>query len=183
VGYNIRIGEALPVIYWDDRMARIQAADQDGVALGAPLNTSGDHSNFFYPGYLVWSEFTKQTGLFSVFYAPRCPNSTTFPCSRYKDDCPFCGGGRKSVWWVPEGQDPSQGQEGLIRSCGSSKLTEDHYTAFVTARQTWLDLPGEVRAGAVNAEDGRDMGLARLDFLVFWTRWALDNCEYPTFSS
>jgi hypothetical protein len=181
MGYNIRIGEAEPVIHWDDRNAFIQAADQDGQDLGAPLNSSGNYSNYCYPGYGPWHAFAYDTGLYSVFYAPRCPCTHTHWAFRNQPDCPSCEGGRKSVWWVPEGKDPGQGREGLICEQGAAKLTEDYYTAFVTAREAWLAKPEEERAYSIG-EDGRDRALVRLDYLIFWTRWALDNCKYPTFS-
>lgn len=181
MGYNIRIGEAEPVIYLEDRCASIKAADQDGDDIGAPLNSSDSHSNYCYPGYGTWHAFAYDTGLYSAFYAPRCPCQHEHYAGRRKPDCPLCEG-RKSVYFIPEGKGPDQGLEGLIVDRGASKITEDHYTAFVTAREAWLAKPEEERAYAIGA-DGRDMALVRLDYLVFWTRWALDNCKYPTFSS
>lgn len=177
MGYNIRIGEAEPVVYLEDRHAHMRAADHDGNDMGAPLNSS-----YCYPGYGSWHAFAYDTGLYSAFYAPKCPCTHEHYAGRRNPGCPLCDG-RNSVWWVPEGKDPGEGLEGLVCDKGAAEITEDHYTAFVAAREAWLAKPQEERDAAVNEESGRDMGLVRLDYLIFWTRWALDNCKYPTFSS
>jgi len=54
---------------------------------------------------------------------------------------------------------------------GAAVLTEDHYKAFAAAR---------ARFDPATTPDP-DYDRKRLDWLVFWTRWALDVCEFPTF--
>lgn len=181
MGHNLYIGEAEPVIYLEDRIAYMGVEVVDG-ADQAPLNSSDDYRNYCYPGYLIWHEFAAQTGLYSTFYAPKCPNcSGKFPRHR---GCDLCTdpkhGGHTSVWWVPEGKTKEEGMEGLLHNLpGCKALTEDHLTAFKAARETWMSKPDTERLD----EDGVDWVLRRLDWLVFWTDWALKNCKFPSFAN
>lgn len=67
--------------------------------------------------------------------------------------------------------------DGLLSSHpGCAKLTQDHLLAFKEALRNHVSpdpLPPE--AGGV------DWDLRRLEWLVWWTDWALANCENPTF--
>jgi hypothetical protein len=181
MGYNLYIGEANPEIDLEERHTRMGVTVIDGEEFGAPINSSQDRSNFCYPSYGVWANFAYDTGLYSVFYAPRCPNSHKISYGRCGEYCELCeGGGRKSVWWVPEGKSKEEGQEGLISNRpGCFALTEEHYTSFHTAREAWK---GSSEEGRLD-ENGIDWVLRRLDWLVFWTRWSLDNCKYPSFAN
>ena len=187
MGYNLYIGEAKPIIHMSDRHARMGVQEEWGKSLGAPLNPSNNYSNKIWPGYIVWRRFTYQVGLYSVFYAPECPEKTNSPFSRCKGaDCSTCRG--HSVWWIPEGGSQEDGREGLMANRpGAAKLTQDHLTAFKTARQAWLNLPEKTRQeeGVGPDSDGNpvDWVLRRLDWLVWWTEWALENCEHPTFAN
>jgi len=183
MGYNLYIGEAEPVIYLEDRIARMGVKVVDGKEMGAPLNSSGDHSNFCYPSYGVWHNFSQQVNLYSLFYAPRCPNCAKNIGFR---NCPSCNG--HSIWWIPEGRGADQGQEGLIGQShpGARALTREHLDAFRKAREEWLSKSPEVRLeGSAPDDDGNlvDWVLRRLDWLVWWTEWALANCTHPTFAN
>lgn len=184
MGYNLYIGEAEPVIYLEDRHARMGVANVDGKELGAPLNSSDNYSNCCWPSYTGWANFAKAVGLYSVFFAPRCPNcAEKFPRHQGCDLCVAESGRKRSVWWIPEGKKEGEGQEGLIcRHPGAEALTEDHLVAFRTAREGWLARSEEERKEG-RGEDGEDYVLRRLDWLIFWTDWALKNCEYPTFAN
>lgn len=184
MGFNLLIGEAEPIIYMEERYARMGVREEWGKEFGAPLNSSENYSNKISPGYISWSRFCVQTGLYSVFYAPRCPNSTKTDTYRCRDDCPLCEGNRKSVWWEPEG---SAGREGLLHHHpGAAELLGIHLTAFKTAREEWLAKADSVRAEGVGKDrhgNPVDWVLRRLDWLVWWTEWALENCENPTFAN
>lgn len=182
MGYNLYIGEAKSVVYLEDRHAHMGVEVIDGEEFGAPENSSGNHSNFIYPSYLGWSKFCDLVGLYSVFYAPCCYKclSDTYKKRR----CEVCEGGRKTVYWIPEGKGPGQEQEGIIYNhAGAVALSEDHLTAFRTARAAWLNRSEEERQELGVGEDGVDYVLRRLDWLVFWSEWALENCDYPTFAN
>ena len=180
MGYNLYIGEAEAVIYMEDRHARMGVKVVDGKDFGAPINSSLNYSNFCYPSYGVWANFADQTGIYSVFYAPRCPNGHKISHGRCPSSCKLCEGGRKSVYWIPEGKDKAQEREGLLANHpGCFELTPDHLIAFEAAREAWKAKPEEERLD----EDDVDWALRRLDWLCFWTKWALDTCKYPSFAN
>lgn len=159
MGYNLHIGEAEPTIYMEDRVAYmgVKYVELDE----APVNSERNRSNRCSPGYLVWAKFCRTVGLWSVFYAPESPDGK--------------GG---SVYWVPEG---GLAREGLLSRDhpGAKVLTPHHLAAFKKARDRWLEDPEADRLG----EDRVDWVLRRLEWLVFWTEWALENCKYPSFAT
>lgn len=182
MGYNWGIGEAEPEVFLEDRVAYMSVRTENGKALGAPLNAGDDYGNWSDPPYLVGYNFIKAMGLYSVFYAPRCPvcDDPDRPCRTHaweSGECPVCHG--TSLWWV---DDEGEEHDGLLdpRSRKCSELTEAHYRAFKKALDDYEALPEEKRAE--HTEDGRNNVHRRLQWLVFWTRWALDNCEYPSFA-
>ncbi len=72
------------------------------------------------------------------------------------------------VWWK---DDEGKDHDGLIvNHPGAAKLTEAHYRAFVAAQTAYCGRGGH-----------EECNLKRLNWLIWWTRWALDNCEHPTF--
>lgn len=86
----------------------------------------------------------------------------------------FFAGSRESeeVWWID-----SNGEErdGLIRNHpGTAKLDEEHLKRFKRAKDDYID-----------RVDGacEEMVMRRLDWLIYWTEWALENCKYPTFAN
>jgi hypothetical protein len=84
--------------------------------------------------------------------------------------CFFAGRGSYMEWWK---DDEGESHYGLIYDHpGAFALTEGHYRAFVKAKEKYA-YPESI------SDYGYDM--KRLNWLIFWTRWALDNCKYPTF--
>lgn len=146
MGYNLYIGEAVVRSDMEDRRADVVVEVIDGESLGAPLNSTDDHLNRIYPSYSAWAEFCRNVGLTEVFFAGRNP-------------CPA------GVWWKGESGKDYEGL--IIQHPGCAALTDDHYKAFVVARERY------------KSEEEYD--LKRLDWLVWWTRWAIDNCKYPSF--
>lgn len=57
---------------------------------------------------------------------------------------------------------------------GCAALTEWHLEEFKKARERYVPR---------SEEEERDYVKARLDWLVFWTEWALKNCKYPSFAN
>lgn len=153
MGYNLYIGEAEIDVNMESRCARVRVSCHE--VEGAPLNSTGDHSNRIYPSYSQWAEFCRRVGLYEVFYA----------------------GQQGGDWWT---DDEGKEHEGLIYCHpGATELTEAHYRAFVRASESYQPRAQDV----VIEENGEavDFNRRRLDWLVWWTRWVLDNCQYPTF--
>jgi len=167
MGFNFYIGEFKVEVEYEDRSCRRVTEIANDVP-GAPLNSSGHTNNFCYPGYGVWSNFCKEVGLEGVFYSG----------SRGNQHLP-------QYWTDDEGET----HDGILsQHAGCVELSEGHYRAFVKAHTRWCDrsLAERERLGfeKTNTDpEPRDYVLARLDWLVFWTRWALDNCKYPSFAN
>lgn len=122
-------------------------------AEGAPLNSSDLYTSECWPSYGAWKSFAEGEGLLDVFFA----NTLSHPVS-----------------WV---DGDGQHHDGLIlQHPGAAALTEAHLKRFKAARENYTPKPE-------NFADGVDYVLRRLDWLVFWTEWALKNCEYPTFAN
>lgn len=161
MGYNIHIGNAVPEVEWGDVddepfakwvVERINSADVPG----APVSDDSD-GNYRYPSYGAWAEFLRFVGLHDVFL-----NRET-------------------------------GEALMQRHPGIAKLTKAHVEMFDHARSKYAAAhPGARPAycdcakcdiwkkDATKAHDPScSPELVRLDWLCFWTRWAVENCERP----
>lgn len=114
-------------------------------------NSNDDHSNSIGPSYSTWADFCRQTGLLAVFYAGSHPD---YP----------------KEWIRPDGESGY----GIITSHpGIVALTQNHLKEFQSAQKRYGGTPGD------RSDD--DYTGKRLDYLVWWTDWALNNCKYPSF--
>jgi hypothetical protein len=119
------------------------------------MTGNGNHRS---PSYSAWAEFARNTGLETLFFD--------------KD-------------------------AGLIaKHPGCVPLTEAHHTEVLAALNRWRATaekpPGFSGIGALNEktrqwetpDQGRyDHTLARLLWVEWWMRWALQNCETPAFEN
>ena len=194
MGYSLTIGEFEVGSYPEDRYASPGAAGASSEE--APINSSDRRDNSCDPSYTAWHDFAKEAGLFSVFYAPRCPCEVC--TGKGLRECANAG---KAHWWVgPDGEE----RVGLIESHpGAAALEPVHLQAFEEALASYKAL-SEPRPGMAAWLKGRDeererdpegkgwvmhpgepvdYHLRRLEWLVWWTRWALENCKHPTFGN
>lgn len=175
MGYNLYIGEAEVIVYMEERHARMGVRQ---VSDGWDDTPADIQFNTISPSYPVWRNFCRETGLYSVFYAPECPECFDKPLERSMRGCVHCG--LKSVWWEVNGKQ----YEGLMKNRpGAAPLTEDHLNAFREARRAWVNKPEEYRQEVGCDEEGTDQVLRRLNWLYLWTKWALENCKNPTFAN
>jgi len=81
----------------------------------------------------------------------------------------FYGDGAKTPYWKDsEGND----RDGLLRNHpGCVALDEHVYAKFKQAQESYVK----------KSED--DWNVVRLNWLVWWTKWALENCEHPAFAN
>lgn len=142
MGYNIRIGNAVPFFSKDDDELYACWQIEGATSEDAP-NFPGDHftanSNGRYPSYSAWSQFCNKVGLCDLFF------------DKY---------------------------EGLFRMHpGCQLITQDHYQTVSNALEEYQKHaklpPGYDDFG------NYDYNLARLMWLEFWMKWALENCETP----
>lgn len=116
------------------------------------VHLDGD-ANWFCSGYNEWTDFTRRTGLHRVFFGQMS-----------------CEYDHYRPWWI---DDEGKGHNDLIYTTQyAAPLTEAHYRAFAKAKEAYPEWP---------TTDVRKEDMAKLDFLIKWTRWALDNCDYPTY--
>lgn len=151
MGYNLYIGEAEVDVIYEERRARIFVA---GLELPeSPLNSTDVHTNYCWPSYCGWSEFCERVGLTRVFYAGA-------------RGCDQLGN-----FWNDEDGNSYEGI--LCQHPGAVALTPAHLKAFQKARDSHFVYDATTEAIVY---DNR-----RLEWLCWWTNWALKNCQYPTF--
>lgn len=149
MGYTLRIGEFETVVDHKYRHASVTVRLEDGESIGAPLNSTHDHSNRIMPSYSGWADFCERVGLADVFLR-----------------------GDAVLWTGESGE--THGPL-LWHHPGAAELTADHLVRFRAALDAYA--PVEQSGG------GPDYDLRRLEWLVWWTEWSLENCEHPTFAN
>lgn len=170
MSYNIYIGNA--EIDYDNGLnegewPRVRVTVNEVEHPAAPVFENDDmtkNSNNRHPGYSSWGDFIDKTNLSGVFW----------------------------------------GDDGLMSTHpGIKPLNETHYQAIHAALETYrATLSEDTKPGFLNNfkynVDGKisglmtdeefeayriamkvDAHLARLIWLEWWVRWALDNCQYP----
>ena len=168
MGYSITIGEGYVVAADAADIDRHYASPEVRVCARGTTHPSaptcpGDeltaNSNYRAPSYTGWTDFTKATGLHDLFYGPE------------------------------DGRGP-----GLMSAHpGCARLTRAHHARIAAAldryrsehpdaRPGWREQVegGHWHNGPWKPEtEGLDGNLARLIWLEWWVRWALDNCAMP----
>jgi hypothetical protein len=179
MGYTLTIGDLKPEIDYEERS--VVPGVEKHSSEDAPLSSSFDYSNTISPSYTTWSSFARETGLIAVFYYAEgektAPEDVLKPLTD-EDGLPVYGLLRNSPGVVP--------------------LNETIYRAFKEARDKWVstyppipvlvvakDFEGiRDRYPELSGEDvERELNRRRLEWLVYWTRWALDNTKYPSFGN
>jgi len=80
----------------------------------------------------------------------------------------------------------AEDREGLISGAGHPGcvvLDDTDLQAFKAARDVWMAKPKEERLRIAGWDSDIDWHQRRLDWLVWWTEWALVECRHPTFGN
>ena len=161
MGYNLEIGNAKPFHSkeHDELCAgwEIEIVENDDAPVA--INDINEKKNIRWPSYTAWNEFSRACGLHDLFFNK--PNGLFH-------------------------QHP-----------GCVLLKQHHHTKILSALQKWR-LTSTQPAG-FNDDDifdhetkkwipppnaiQYDYTLARLHWLEYWVKWALENCETPAFSN
>lgn len=125
---------------------------ESSLAPAFPHDDLSNHRNARHPSYSAWTDFVNEVGLYDLFL----------------------------------------GFDGLLRSHpGIEPLTKEHLAVIQTALERWqvkatlppgfAGDPKPTPSGQWVSEDAGkyDHQLARLIWLEWWVRWALENCERP----
>ncbi len=161
MGYNIKIGNAKIDTSNDDGWLEARWYVEYITHKGAPVfqnDTMTGNGNTRHPSYTTWSIFADEVGLKDLFYGP----------------------------------------EGLLYNHpGCIVLTKEHHAQVASALEIWKKKstkpPGFAGFSNFNSSTGEwcappdegryDHQLARLIWLEWWMRWALENCEIPAFEN
>ena len=170
MGLNLWFGEFGADVDPEERYVSATAQKPEGVEWpeDAPLSSSLSRANSCHPSYTAWAKFTREVGLGAVV---------------------------------------GEGSELIDSHPGAAELTGDHLRTFEGALECYSASVGatveEAEARILASEARRaacatslerlgwryedvppsDWNLLRLRWLVFWTRWCLENCKYPTFAN
>lgn len=181
MGYSINIGEC--ETYADQETGEFSIGVESKFLNEAP-NYEGDPSegtNNRMPSYLGWASFCEQVGIHDLMFAKNylCfdkQNKTAIDMDSLPED-------KERFICI---------QPLMDRHPKISGITKYHVAALEKAYQdrlNWATQKGK-KAGAVfigihenEPHPDYDYNLVRLEWLCFWTKWALKNCEIPIFEN
>lgn len=159
MGYLLRIGEAV-IDAVDQECPPCITVGQLSVE-GTPAHTdcgnpSEDRSNCILPGYNGWSDFASRRNLRVLFWGGA------------QASCPDGG-----PWTGPDG-----GRYAPLMPShpGAGRLYPAHLAAFRQAREL---VPATRHHGAFLQRTD----ILQLDWLIWWTDWALKNCKCPVLAN
>lgn len=172
MGYSITIGEAVlspPDAGDADECPAISVRAEGAAHPDAPVfpgDAATDNTSSRHPSYTAWAEFCEHAGLHRLFYG----------CDR--------GSSR----------DARDGSGLFHHHPGAALLTRKHHAQIAAALDRYRTQQPDARPGWVEhveggnpfhgpwkpETEGLDPNLARLLWLEWWVRWALDNCKVPT---
>lgn len=166
MGYNIGIGEAF-IARLDDETQRIwvRTTRLDDAPNHCPFTGKG---NWRSPSYSVWSEFCKDAGVYELFYG----QGWSGDIGRYES----CSDGFHREKPLLQ-QHLGAAAIGVKDADFVSGKLRDYRAAHPFALEGFWEI--DPKTGA-ETDTGLDPVLARLVWLEFWTRWAVENCDKPT---
>lgn len=168
MGYNITIGELETEYYPEDSYIFLTAtsATHDDAPDHCPFTKNGNSRS---PSYTAWSDFCDKAGISELFYGQ--------------------GWSRDYRQYLDCSEDFHREIPLLRDHPGARPITKkdaDYVTAKLKEYQQkhpnaepgfWDDPTEETNWQYV--DNGKDSVLARLMWLEFWMRWAIDNCKQP----
>jgi hypothetical protein len=171
MGYDLAIGEAHFTGCVEDAYMRVWAKPErhDDAPSFANDPLTGN-SNMRSPGYSVWSNFCRETGLYGMFFGID---------------------GRLNPYMEP---DPESHREVPIMADhpGYAVINQQDVDAIKAALDAHIQKHGNLTAGfrdwheaeedaPANANDCATR--ARLIWLYYWCDWAVKNCEWPVIAN
>jgi hypothetical protein len=171
MGYNLTIGEA---VFVGDKSNLYMKVGARGEIHGHAPTFDNDpltgNSNMRSPGYSVWTNFCRDTGLYPVFYGM---NGTRNPYMEPDDDC---------YREVPL----------LAEHPGFQLIGPQDVVAFKDALDRHIAKHGHLTPGFRPWGESDDEApetadacatRARLIWLHYWADWAVANCEWPVIAN
>ena len=161
MSYDIYIGNAVLHSEWSDDYQAAEWAVESTTHPDAPFKPDLTQSgNSCHPGYSQWADAMRAVGLYELWFKP----------------------------W-----------EGLLSEHpGCKRLTREHLDAVEDARKAYSAQHPTERPGCCECAECQrpfagknppphdptlNFNMLRLDWMAFWMRWALENCERPAVSN
>lgn len=176
VGYRLSIGEFKAEARPEDRYVKKTVQEPSESVIEASPKSSmvdGQKTNCLATGYSQWFQFIWSVGLLDVF------KGATDELG--KEDWEFGADAPRGIdygrVWYHDGEQKAP----ILRNHPAAvALDEDYLERFEQAREYWRGHP--VREWSIEQNENHDdINGRRLRWLCWWTEWALENCEYPTF--
>ena len=163
MGYTITIGQAVIDYYEDSVSIDAESATHPNAPDHCPFTGNGNTRS---PGYSAWHEFCEAAGLTELFYGGGWQSPGYAPCSDgfHRETC--------LLNEHPGAQPINKADAEYV----SKKLAE-YRDKHPDAKPGFWDF-GE-HTGWREVDNGNDPVLARLLWLDFWMRWAVENCTQP----
>jgi len=163
MGFSLSIGQLVPPTIDEDGELGLPNCE---LVLHDQLPKYGeptDQENQRWPSYISWTIVCKEIGINEIMFGKNRHNPT---------------------FLAPNGKR----RDALINEHpGVCHLTEDHYQALKEKIDYYtLKHPNHVAGYKEDHEDEAsavvyDGNLVRAEWLLYWIRWALDNCSEPIF--
>lgn len=167
MGYTLTIGEAL--IDYNEDFVSIDAehVTHPDAPTHCPFTKDGNSRS---PGYSAWSEFCKEADITPLFYGGGWQSPGYAPCPEgfHREICLL----NDHPGAMPiSAKDADYISQKLAQYCSTHPEAEPGFWDF-----------GE-HTGWKEIDNGKDPVLARLMWLDFWMRWAVENCKRPVFAN
>lgn len=170
MGYTLEIGEA--VIDWSEEMVRIDVEGKkldDAPAFGEPT----DYTNARWPSYTSWADFCRNVGIYDVVmdkqWSKEVGNCTWIYC----------------LMPSHPGEAPITKHHLEIIEAKVNEYKEkhpDHIAKYPPPKEGAEPIFGGMyREEDLVTDPKYDGNLCRAEWLLFWMRWALENCKNPVF--
>lgn len=173
MGYTLSVGEA--VIDWNEDLVRIEVRHEthdNAPAFSEPT----DFTNSRWPSYSSWANFCRDVGLTDVMLNRRNGGVGEF---EYK--------GKWLYPLMPEhpGVAPVSKHhlEYIEEKAAAYRAAHpDHIAQYPPPKPEAKPVCGDLYRDCDYVEDPRyDGNLCRLEWLLYWMRWAVENCDKPVF--
>lgn len=172
MGYTLKIGEAN--VIWEEHgvEVEVETCKHDAApAFGEPT----DGTNARWPSYTAWADFCRALEITDIMFDARNGGS---------DECEVNG-----EYVIPlinnhPGHTPicsAHVQYIEAKVAAYKKIHPDHVAKYPPVKEGCEDKGWITPKESLEDDPRYDGMLCRAEWLVYWMRWALENCERPVF--
>ena len=171
MGYTLTIGNA--EVDWNTESVRVYAPivrQDDAPAYGEPT----DHENQRWPSYRVWNDSINKLGIYELMFGDDDSGEVQIGDDYFPALMPSHPGAAPVV--------PEVVAE-VERALNEYKLRNPgHIAQYAPLKDSVEEVPGKWYREEDYVDDPRyDDALCRGEWLLYWLKWAIANCERPVF--